>query len=532
MNENIKIDQYGRVVLPFMKEEIRAEWRNSGIGFYDPQAHKHLAEPWSEEKIAEIKKFAKDKNRKFEAKNTYGLSVHKPKALVNFFYAQRYALSWREGIEYPLQLPNAYKNQVHHKELHNKMMRELPNWVKAGVFYATQARRAFLADSDQIESQIIALAATYYLGAYSAVLVCSRTKVRSWQKRAANFLPYLDVVNLGKAKTLKPGNDETLYILAYEDLEKGTQCLARKKYHAIIVDHADFIKNPDTSRTEYVRALANKRNIAYRFLLTNFPMNISPKDLLEPLKILDVLDRFEDLKTFMQTSPANPTLRNRSFFHDMDYQRNLEKLDQRLRVVGMLRRESFPGLRIVKKIIAVKVSANLPKELRGIKDVNHLLRKLAFRKAHDVVVKLKNIQERHPNKKAVVFVHYVDVANYFAKALGAHLINSENRSKTKNLKAIEAFRTQKGGSTLIIGNKVDEKGWDGEIGQVDMVYITDLNITPKDYQKIAQKLVNSKNQQSLTIAFLVSDHWRDRNAWAVLQERIKQVEIVLDSKPA
>src|SRR5262249_27097665 len=101
---------------------------------------------------------------------------------------------------------------------------ELRPFQRAGVSYALQARRLFLADEQGLGKTVQALATLEEDGAFPAVVICPASLKLNWQREAEHWLPHRSIhVVMGGGKAI-PKADIT--ILNYEIVHAHRERLA------------------------------------------------------------------------------------------------------------------------------------------------------------------------------------------------------------------------------------------------------------------------------------------------------------------
>lgn len=168
---------------------------------------------------------------------------------------------------------------------------ELRPFQRAGVRYALQSRRLFIADEQGLGKTVEALATLEEDEAYPAVVVCPASLKLNWEREAATWLPHrtLHVVS-GGTKAI-PKADIT--VLNYEIVHAHRERLAVARPKALVLDESHYVKNPAAKRTRAVRRLAeNLPEGALKLCLTGTPVMNHPDELIAQLRILGRLEEF------------------------------------------------------------------------------------------------------------------------------------------------------------------------------------------------------------------------------------------------
>ncbi|MGZ6644046.1 MAG: DEAD/DEAH box helicase [Solirubrobacteraceae bacterium] len=176
---------------------------------------------------------------------------------------------------------------------------ELAPFQWAGVRYALDARRCFLADEQGLGKTVEALAALEADGAYPAIVVCPASLKLNWEREAARWLPHRSVAVVQGRSAVPPTGDIT--ILNYEVVSAHREQLGRLRPRALVVDEAHLCKNPRAKRTQAVRRLAQAvAPEGLRLALTGTPVLNHAEELISQLRVLGRLEDFGSGARFAQ----------------------------------------------------------------------------------------------------------------------------------------------------------------------------------------------------------------------------------------
>ncbi len=161
----------------------------------------------------------------------------------------------------------------------------------AGVRYALEARRCFIADEQGLGKTVEALATLEADGAFPAVVVCPASLKLNWEREAARWLPHRSVAVINGRPAVAPTADLT--ILNFEIVEAHRETLARLRPRALVVDESHLVKNPRAKRTHAVRRLAaTVAQDGLRLALTGTPVLNHADELVSQLRVIGRLDDF------------------------------------------------------------------------------------------------------------------------------------------------------------------------------------------------------------------------------------------------
>jgi SWI/SNF-related matrix-associated actin-dependent regulator of chromatin subfamily A-like protein 1 len=168
---------------------------------------------------------------------------------------------------------------------------ELAPFQWAGVRYALDARRAFLADEQGLGKTVEALAALEADAAYPAIVVCPASMKLGWQREAQRWLPHRSVAVVEGRSAVPPREEIT--ILNYEIVAAHREALARTRPRALVVDESHYCKNPRAKRTQAVRRLAAAvAPDGLRLALTGTPVLNHAEELIAQLRVIGRLEDF------------------------------------------------------------------------------------------------------------------------------------------------------------------------------------------------------------------------------------------------
>ena len=168
---------------------------------------------------------------------------------------------------------------------------ELAPFQWAGVRYALDARRTFIADEQGLGKTVEALAAIEADGAYPAIVVCPASLKLNWERETMKWLPHREVVVIDGRSAVPPTGEIT--ILNYEIVAAHRESLGRLKPRALIIDESHYVKNPQAKRTKAVRRLADAVTAdGLRLALSGTPVLNHADELVSQLRVIGRLAQF------------------------------------------------------------------------------------------------------------------------------------------------------------------------------------------------------------------------------------------------
>lgn len=213
---------------------------------------------------------------------------------------------------------------------------DLFGYQRAGIAYATQSRRCFIADDMGLGKTLQAIGTLEYahnefVPSYPAVVVCPPKLVLNWAKEYAKWLPTRTVATVTDRKTFPdPGYD--IVVVGWSNLSHWVEHL--KRHRAYVFDESHAAKNPDAQRTKAaVKITKTASSDALILCLTGTPITNRPAEYAPQLQILGKLDRFGGLYGYYRTYCA--AFKDRWGHWHLDGASNLDELNDRLRGEGL-----------------------------------------------------------------------------------------------------------------------------------------------------------------------------------------------------
>ena len=173
---------------------------------------------------------------------------------------------------------------------------ELHPFQRAGVRYALERRRTFIADEQGLGKTVQALATIEADGAFPAVVVCPASMKLTWERESKHWLPRRSVAVLdGRTDvTWTPeAREAEITVLNYDILEAHSERIAQRAPRTLVLDESHYVKNPGAQRTKVALELADRLpDGALRLALTGTPILNRPDELVAQLRVLGRLSEF------------------------------------------------------------------------------------------------------------------------------------------------------------------------------------------------------------------------------------------------
>ena len=258
------------------------------------------------------------------------------------------SIEWAEKFRIAVD-DDAYRRRDHVSEQHELMTKKsretdadievaglpLLPYQRAGVRYASEAKRCFIADDMGLGKTIQAIASLEYVGdVYPAVVVCPPTLVLNWKKEYEKWLPDKKVATISNRKDF-PTEKYDVLVVGYSNIKAWENQL--KGHRAVVFDESHYCKSPDAQRTKAAIAIAKTvPDDGMVLCLTGTPVTNKPAEYAPQLEILGKLKDFGGKWGFYRRYCA--AFRDRFGQWNIDGHSNLDELNDRLRGNCYIRR--------------------------------------------------------------------------------------------------------------------------------------------------------------------------------------------------
>lgn len=208
-------------------------------------------------------------------------------------------------------------------------------YQKAGVLYASNARRCFIADDMGLGKTLQAIATIeYVMDSYPALVVCPPNLVLNWKKEYAKWLPNRRVSVITDRKNF-PEEDFDVLVIGYSNISHWEKRL--DGFRSCVFDESHYAKSPSAQRTKAAVKIAKKVPITGLVLcLTGTPVTNRPAEYASQLDILGKLNAFGGLWGFYRRYCG--AFRDRFGQWNISGHSNLDELNNKLRGNCYIRR--------------------------------------------------------------------------------------------------------------------------------------------------------------------------------------------------
>lgn len=211
-------------------------------------------------------------------------------------------------------------------------------YQRAGVKYAAQSRRCFIADDMGLGKTLQAIATLEYVwDSYPAVVVCPPNLVLNWQKEYGKWLPARKVVTVSDRKTFPEHKDFDVLVIGYSNISHWQKQITNFNFRSFVFDESHYVKSPTSQRTKASIKIARTAPPDGIILcLTGTPVTNRPAEYASQLDVLGKLNTFGGLWGFYRRYCG--AFRDRFGQWNISGNSNLDELNERLRGNCYIRR--------------------------------------------------------------------------------------------------------------------------------------------------------------------------------------------------
>lgn len=442
-------------------------------------------------------------------------------------------------------------------------------YQRAGVAYASKARRTFIADEMGLGKTIQAIATLEYVwDSYPAVVVCPATLVLNWQAEYKRWLPHRTVKVVTDRKEFP--SDYDVVVIGYSNIKHWEKQLLN--HQSYVFDESHYCKTPQAQRTKSAVKIARSAPKSGIVLcLTGTPVTNRPAEYASQLNILGNLDKFGGEWGFYRRYCG--AFKDKWGQWHLDGHSNLDELNDRLRSTCYIRRTKEQVLTELPPVLHNPVlvdgtAAGLKEYKKAETDIVEYLVQRAKEIAQElglnpnsaaVIAKIKAESNQHlvrlsvlrrlsakakmpaikewvesrvsEGRKVVIAAHHRDVVDELALAFGNLRIQGgmdiadveEQKRKFMTMSCEEA-------PVIVLSIQAAKTGHNLQVAQ-DVLFV-ELPWTPADVDQTYSRCHRLGQKSSVTATYLLCDGTIDEEIYSLIERKRGVVNQAVDGGPA
>jgi SNF2 family DNA or RNA helicase len=443
-------------------------------------------------------------------------------------------------------------------------------YQRAGVKYASRAKRTFIADEMGLGKTIQAISTLQFSSSesnpYPAVVVCPPSLVLNWKAEYERWLPSLRVSTVANRKEFPDHGSYDVVIVGYSNITHWEKELL--SHSSYVFDESHYCKTMTAKRTKSAIKMAKSAPKDGNVLcLTGTPVTNRPAEYASQLEILGKLKEFGGLWGFYRRY-CNAYQDNFGQWNVSGHS-NLDELNEKLRGTCYIRRTKDQVLSelppvIHNPIVVEGVSAQMAEYKKAETDIIKYLMERAREIAEElgksptsaaVVAKIKAESNEHlvrlsvlrrlsarakmpiveewvkeridDGKKVVIAAHHREIVNELSKKFGGLKIQGgmdvadveENKRKFQELPVEEA-------PVIVLSIQAAKTGHTLTAAQ-DCLFV-ELPWTPADLDQTFSRLHRIGQKGSVTSTYMLTANTIDEEIYNLIEKKRKVVNVAIE----
>lgn len=422
---------------------------------------------------------------------------------------------------------------------------ELMPYQKAGVKYATETRRCFIADQMGLGKTIQAIASIEKENAYPVLIVCPKSLKENWSREWKKWVP-------DKTVTILNSKDEVtkadVIIVNYDIITKFVGALKFVGLNGLICDESHYVKNPSAARTKNIMQIAKYvPRTGMVLLLSGTPITNAPQEIVSQLDILGVLGKFGGKWAFLKRYAG---AYYNGYHWDTSGATNTNELNLKLRQICYIRRVKDEVLKELpeksRNVVTVTGSKTemiaynkAEKDLVSFLTENgynasdsaqhlqktNVLKKLASEAKMEATIEWIDSFLESTDRKLVVFAHNVSIVDALSQRYGNLRVSGRDSSEARQA-SIDSFQNNPESRVIVLNLQAGAVGI--TLTAASDVLFVQTGWTPAEHDQAEDRCHRIGQINHVQAYYLICAGTIDEDIYELIQQKRSVVDSVTD----
>ena len=447
---------------------------------------------------------------------------------------------------------------------------ELMPYQKAGVAYATNARRCFIADDMGLGKTLQAIASLEYYeqmgeDSYPAVVACPPNLVLNWKAEFAKWAPHRNVSVVTDRKSFPDEEKHDVLVIGYSNIHHWHKLITG--YKSFVCDESHYLKTKEAQRTKAATKIAKGIGDGLVLCLTGTPVTNRPMEYASQLSIIGRINELGGEWGFYRRYCA--AFKDKFGHWILTGSSNLEELNDKLRSSCYIRRTKDQVLTelpdVVHDIYHIGMSEKQAKEYaKAENDIVEYIVKRAEEIAKElgksprsaaVVAKIKAESNLHlvrisvlrklaakakmesikewiaanveAGEKVVVAAHHREIVDELASEFGG--LKIQGGMKVEEVEeAKKKFQTLPVSEAPVIVLSIQAAKTGHTLTAAQKVLFVELPWTPADVDQLYSRCHRIGQKGSVMVTYSIADGTIDENIYSLIDSKREVVKAAVD----
>lgn len=422
---------------------------------------------------------------------------------------------------------------------------DLMPYQKAGVKYAIETKRCFIADQMGLGKTIQAIAAIEKQEAFPVLIVCPKSLKENWRRECEKWIPHRTVSVLNSKDEVVKSD---IVIVNYDIISRFLGAIKFLGLKSLICDESHYVKTSSAARTKAVLQISKSiPNDGMVLLLSGTPITNAPQEIVSQLEILGVLGKFGGKWAFLKRYAG-------AYFNgyhwDTSGASNTGELNIRLRQICYIRRVkddvlkelpeksrnvvivpgSTKGMIAYNKAEKDLVSFLTENGYRASDSAQHLqktgvLKRLASEAKMEAAFEWIDNFLESTDRKLVVFAHNVNIVDELAAKYGGLRVSGRDDSDARQY-AIDSFQNNPESRVIVLNLQAGSVGI--TLTAASDVLFVQMGWTPAEHDQAEDRCHRISQINSVQAYYMICAGTIDEDIYELIQAKRSVVDAVTD----